>query len=964
MSDAADLIAETAAAGTELGNTGTRIRLHEHPFSGAPAREFWAPSIAHWMVEHYGLAPQVRAQVFRGEPSAETELLGADAVLASDAPLHTVLQSPGYEAIVVAVQWVWANLAYIAAAYQVASALLASPPGMPPNVNRSSSSPNNSLGARDNQVRMNQRVEDIVGRVVSVPSLLMPTYTKYVDNKQVEVGYYSATRGYLEIDPAGDTLRIRDGDSLVADIPGTSVAVYEPFTSPNSGDTPQHLIGDAIIDPIVTVKRSTQVNGFTLKAPNQVQLVSPDDYTLTPDAGGDIITQSNTAPNFNAVAAAGDMLTIALSPVVYTVAAGGGLAIELTIDATAKTIHTNGTDWPDLGLEVGAEVTLAGWSIGGNNGTFEVVSFPSPGLVEIDATTLVDEFVTGVASVAWSRDYSGTREIASVADGYVVLTDSIWTFAFEGSVAITLADKSEWTAWVTLTVPDRTEAWLNIIALAGLNRDDGGGPATTSVDYEIEIEQLDADDLSPLGVVETVTGTLSGDDSEEYADTVERATGWTGPCRVRARRSSNYDYGFNGRITDEIKWQDLYAVSPVDKLHFGNKTTFHTLTYATPRATSSRTRQLSVLGCRMFPTWNGTAFSGSFDAEGRHVSGTIHATTRMLDIVPALAIDPFIGRRSIDEVDMVQLGEVQAALDALHAEAGQFSYTFDTANFSFEETLATIANAVFCKAYRQGTGLGKIRFALDRKQLTSGALFTHRNKRPQSIEPERLSRSFANDADHDGVEFTYVDPDTEQPEMIRIPLDGSAANPKAFEIPGIRSFAQAWLRAWREYFKLKGQRLAIETAGTTDARLLLPFARVDIVDNTRYRSFDGEVVGQDGLTLTLSQAVEFAPGDPHSIVLMRRDGSLQGITCTAGADDHHVVLAELPSEAIVTEHGPAGVRTIYSFASDADRDRMAYLIDEIDPPKSNYVVMRAVNYSDDYYAMDTETIPAAATVIY
>ena len=92
-------------------------------------------------------------------------------------------------------------------------------------------------------------------------------------------------------------------------------------------------------------------------------------------------------------------------------------------------------------------------------------------------------------------------------------------------------------------------------------------------------------------------------------------------------------------------------------------------------------------------------------------------------------------------------------------------------------------------------------------QTSSAALFTHRNKRPNA---ETITRSFSTDAEYDGVEFVYQDPDTEQSETIMLPLDGSAIKYKRFEIPGIRNFTQAWYRANREYRKLLGQRLAIE----------------------------------------------------------------------------------------------------------------------------------------------------------
>jgi hypothetical protein len=155
----------------------------------------------------------------------------------------------------------------------------------------------------------------------------------------------------------------------------------------------------------------------------------------------------------------------------------------------------------------------------------------------------------------------------------------------------------------------------------------------------------------------------------------------------------------------------------------------------------------------------------------------------------------------------------------------------------------------------------------------------------------------------------------------------------------------------------------LETTTTLDARSLLPNARIDVVDNTRFKSYDGEVVGQSGLELTLSQDVVFAPALPHSVVLMRRDGSLQSIPVMAGSAPNRIVLQSLPSEAITTDYGPNGIRTIYSFAADSARGAMAWLVQELDISDGQYVTLRAINYSDSYYAADFAAIPAKAAVI-
>lgn len=941
------------------------ILLHDHPFSGAAPREFRAASIGDWLLGHYGDVPAVTVQVFRGRAaSADTEITAdVPALVANDADVYTVLQSPGFEiAIPAALKTIFTYLQIAAAVYTIGSALLGGNRGMPANVNRTSASPNNSLGVRENQLRLRQRWEDIYGEVPAVPSIMAATIIKYVQNRQYEIGYYGISRGYLQI--LADN--VIDGDTKVSEIPGASAAFYAPFTSPNSGDEPQLLIGDPIIGGVVSARQNTEVNGYTLKAENQVQLAASDTYTFTPDAGGDIIVQDNKAPNFSAVAVPGDEIVISAATATYVVAAGGTDDVELEIVAAAKTLQATGTgapiDWAALGLTVGATVTLAGFSISGNNGARVVAAFPAADTVEFtSATGLADETVTASASATWTRSYTGTRIIETVDDGQIRLTESVWTFGSSGVAAsIQLSDKDHRTPWFTLPDPDltRAEVWVNIVALQGMGRDGGGGLAETSVSYSIEIERLNATTLAPTGTVETISSTLTGKTTDEVAETLEQVTAWVGPCRVRGYRTSPYDYAFNGTIVDEIKWVTLYGITPVEQEHFGAITTVHTVTPATARATSSRSRQLRIDGAaRLLPTWSGSAWSGAFDADGRHVSGTIHPTKRIVDILHAVVIDPVIGNRPASEVDIAQIWSVQQQLDALHAEAGHFSYTFDNDAMSVEEHLEIIARVGFSRVTQQN---GKLRLALDRRQDSSSRLLTHRNKVPAS---ETLTRTFARAAEWDGVEFAYWDPGTKQIETIRLPQDGSARRPQTFEWPGFRNFPQAWLRANREYRRLLGQRMAIETACLLDARSMLPYERVDIVDNTKFKSFDGEVIGQSGLTLRLSQRVEFTPGEEHSIVLMKRDGSVQSIPCTAGADNKHVVLQSLPAEAVVTEHGPDGVRTIFSFAADSARDAMAYLIDEIDPPSGGSVKVRAINYSHDYYSADTEPIPDSAGVI-
>lgn len=925
----------------------TRIQLFEHPLAVVEPQVFEVESLGEWLLSHYGAAPSVNVQIFAGQPSADTEITGdIAAIMRGDLPEYVVLQSPGAPALI------WAAVAATVAA-AVVMTLIPKPEIPSASFNRTQSSPNNALGDRGNKVRMLERVEDIYGTVKSIPSLMMPTYSKYINHLKYEYGYYCVSRGYC------DVADIKDGDTLVSEIAGASASVYHPFSSPNSG-SPVAQIGSAIPDDILTVSRANEVDGITLKARNQI---TPSEavYTFELKLGTTgKISQALKNPNFNEVVAVGN--TVVVTMVDYTIASGPAV---VTVDPGDQSFTVDSGAELFAELKAGGTFAMSGLTAGANNGTFTVVSKPASNKVTVSSTSLVSATDSNVFCTK-TRNYSGSYLVDFVGDGFVTVdlaatTHPQWDVTIQSHTClIPQTGISEYTDWVTLNDQEMTEVWVNVVAQNGMFKDNGN-KITTSVTFELVIDKLDPATLlppTPGGVRLIQGGTLSGSVSDERALTLEAPLTWVGPCRVRMRRTTPYDSGFNGTVQDEIKWTDLYSVTPVTKNHFGNKTTIHTVTQATTRATAVKSRQLNCIASRRLPVYNGTTFSGVLNADGLLTSGTISATSKLCDIIAAVSVDKKIGARALaDDVDMAQIWGVQQQLDAWSSACGQFNYTLDSDTLSYEETLVLIANAGFCIAYRQN---GKVRLAFDRLQTASTALFTHRNKKPNA---ETITRRFANDADYDGVEFTYMDPDSQQNETITLPLDGSYTKLKKYEIAGIRSFTQAWYRANREYRKLIGQRLSIETSTTMDARALLPNARVDIVDNTRYKSYDGEVTGQNGLEITLSKAVEFTPGQSHSIVLMRRDGSLQSIPVTPGSTSKSVVLQSLPSEALVTSYGTDGVRSIYSFAADSARGAMAWLVQEVDVSDGQYCAIKAINYSPDYFASDTLAVPPKATII-
>ena len=841
------------------------IDFFNNPFDKEPTL-FQAETVAHWILEHK--EELTNYAVYDGQPSQQTDITQNVEKLMSNNGHYIVLLSPAAPVVNSVVGFFvqhWSSLITVGS-YALAKYL--APSYSPSNINRTQQSSNNSLAGRTNEVRVLQRIEDIFGLVRAYPSLIQPVYSKYINNKQYEYSYMCIGRGWY------DVADVRDGETLLSDIDGSSAEFFNPFTSPNSG-SPFLSIGSAISEPILLVKRSNNVTGEVLKARNQ--------FVLT-YAGSMVFYKASTIPSsYDRIGSISDEMYANASP-----------SDVITITGTPAAIHDGSyTIRSKIGVSNILELTTA--------------TFPS----------------------------------ASSTSGTFTITTG----------------NPEYTSWVTLKDENMTQVWVNLVAPQGLFYDAGSGKTTLSVDYAIETQALNGSYL-PTGAITTTTGTMTAATSDEQAKTIEITTGHTGATRVRARRTSSHDYGFAGTVIDEIKYQDLYAVTPITVTDFGNVTTVQVVSKATQRATSLKERKFNCNATRKLPTFNGTTFSGAFASNGSVASGTISATKSFIDILAAASIDSKIGQRVLaNDVDMSQIWGVRNTINTWNPLNIEFGYTLDSDNISFEETVRMIADSVFCIAYRQN---GKIRFSFDNVQASSTALFTHRNKKPAS---DTISRLFAADSEFNGIELTYNDNVSDAQETIKLPLSLTATNYKKIELTGVRNYAQAWFRANREYNKILLQRVSIETETTSDGRLLLPNQRIDIVDNTRFDSQDGEIIAQSGLILTLSRDVVFGVGT-HSIILMQRDGGLESITCTAGTSANKVVLAYAPSEAINTVNGGAiGIRTIFSFGADSVASANSYLVQEVNITDSSYVKVTAINYDADYYSADTESIPSRSTVL-
>lgn len=491
------------------------------------------------------------------------------------------------------------------------------------------------------------------------------------------------------------------------------------------------------------------------------------------------------------------------------------------------------------------------------------------------------------------------------------------------------------TDWVSITKikPERLVA--NIGAENGMYRDDGGqSKKRASVTAELQYQLLDSNG-TPYGTIYTAQGTISGRSADETGVTIYATLPTPSAVRVRARRVTDKDFAYEGQVVDEIKYNNLYAQIRDTTPHYGNRTTIYTVRKQTARATSIKSPQLKMVVTERLYKYLG---GGVFDT-------ALSNNTQAMQSLIRLLRDPIVGGLNLTADNMDKLLATQAEIEQYFGkvEAGQFCYTFDSYDATMQDIISTIADAVFCSATRIGQS---VLLELERPRMGPEMVFTHRSKAPDG---EKWTRNFNDRNAYDSLKFGYIDPDTNIKETITIPSDGGLKT-ETYDSKGIRNYQQAYLAAMRRYQKNSLNRVAVEFTAMEEGILAAPNRPISVVKGSRVSPFDGYVIAVDGLTLTLSQNVEFTPGDDHSIILKRRDGSVQSVPVTPGAMDRQVVMTSAPQEAIYT--GNSALKTEFSFGNEQRHNAQMMIVSTVEPNDNREVKITAYNYDTDYYKYD------------
>lgn len=504
--------------------------------------------------------------------------------------------------------------------------------------------------------------------------------------------------------------------------------------------------------------------------------------------------------------------------------------------------------------------------------------------------------------------------------------------------------------WVgPFTVEDPYAIYCNFIAVNGLYKDNGKKQTQFDVDIEVQFTPVDANGnvIGPMQDGEvTVIGSsaLRNSRAATLKYTVApnantKGTYW----EVRARRLTPMDKKFEGRIIDEIQWRDLYIMEYVTQADFGNVTTIYAKTYATSGALSIKERKLNCHATRKIPA----LVTGTND----QLTTELYPTSDARLILIAACLDPYIGRRTASQIDFDNIDrQVDRIVDYFGSDQIlRFNHTFDDANLSFEETVSSIAEAIFCKAYRFGS---KIRLKFESRSTVNRMLFNHRNKIPRS---EQRTIQFGTFEDNDGVDFEYIDQEDGATLNFLIPEDGSAVNPKKVQSVGIQSEFQAHFHAWRTYQKILYQNVGVEFEATAEASLLVINDRILVADNTRPDTVDGQIMSQNGLNIGLSQPFVPVAGKSYTMAIQHFDQTVELLPIVSVPNEYEVVLSKPPKLPLVMELERYAQTTYIISANDSPREK-AFLVQEKEPKDNFTIKVNAINYDDRYYSHDTDYI--------
>jgi len=844
-----------------------------------------------------------------------------------------------------------------------------------PNTNKSSktkTSSTNALSGTQNEVNLGGRIEDVYGTVNKhVPTLWQQPYRFGINDRECEVTLLCVGRGKYDI----NLDEIYDGRVPYKNISGSMVNVYE-------GDNPEpvQVLNNDIRDfgygssyeqstPYNTFGIYSQVSGF-----NPAELEAPDQKALSnirwrirkhsTDLNKAVITPNTSVSNLLS------RLNIRDNSSYFEM-----FDCFLKGSEQFVTVYDH-YDNPDQ-LETFTPLDVSGtYNVDydeSNNSQIVITGFDFTWLNE----NIVQEFIYDGFSVMYEVDLSDGSVTTSyyhpysyIPAGWKVSIGDFTTTGFKShrmdNCFYSPTVNQTGSNWVGPFFTDKTvsrtfqEVYFNLSSNNGFyyveTYNDSGN--TYNREYNVTMEFCLSHGEVP--VKNRPREFTYGTSIKGRKDSVYRTFGNqkqdVNSLALWVRRKSNTIDSDTDRTrrqpVDKIELASVYSKELLPSGHsFGDVTLLHVLTPNNTQSQLVKNRETNLNVTRRLTQYLGNGQFGP--SEG-------FATDQFDQILINMALDPYNGRLDLNQIDVDGILMLRNQIINYFGsdKMTKFGYVFDDVEIPFGEMYETVCTAVNCFPYVQN---GVYSAFFDSPQPTSALQITHRNKVPDSEVREDIF-----ERENDGVELTYRSNETGKPETIYVPNEFSN-NPKKTEIAGVTTELQAYRRAWRDYNRQRYQVVNTEFQTDEFGRMLVPGQRIDSPDSTRfvrradntdgYRIYDGEVVEVNGLSIELSQPVDFVDGEDHYIQFTKTNGdNSELIQCTPGLSEFHVVLNNPPTESI--HDGYQRDKTKFTFCSEQVRQSVALIVQGIEfklDDNKEINTISCVNYDDRYYLNDFDT---------
>ncbi|MGA6877448.1 host specificity factor TipJ family phage tail protein [Acinetobacter sp. AND/436] len=826
-----------------------------------------------------------------------------------------------------------------------------------PEMNQKSG--NNELSNRVNRERIKGRVPDPFGTNKCVPDLIAPPILYYKeDGVEVEECLMCIGRGEFEITD------IKDGDTFGSTIDGFSTSVYAPGMSLTG--TPQIQIGEAFTEAPLVGKKSSAITGQTLEAPTESVIDTAIEGTMYPQY-----------PNRLYLVGGGLDATFSVGESVVVNSERIGVADAQLSGST--NVETNGVitigsavniENPDNFKSIQIDTLLIQDDLNGLldlAGRYEVASILKSGsfayeialinpvsvnpnwalLTEDNLANSSTILTNNSNSVDISGDYANITAVTSdfieleIPVEYQSEWDKLNGITVDSATIELRKYTDNWLGWFYINSADIEKLIFNFYFPKGLFsvRTDGKN-AGMHASYDIEYQELEGS--TPVGPVLQLDGYLIRQQQSTFglSEGIDLPVPFSEGVRVRVRKTSQNTYP-RSAVYDEIKLKSVYACSHLKKLIYPDVTLVRSRTVATDGALSVKERQWNCIGTQKLYSYASGARSLSKQP-----------TNDFADIVTAITLDPLIGRRTLNDLDVQGIYATSQEIKNYFGTplAAHFNYTFDQGSQSFEEALAQIASCVGSNARREGS---QIYFQFEKENPNSSILFNHRNKRPFS---ETRSEKYGVDRDHDGVEVTWIDPaDGWVESIIRLP-DEFITNPKKLELSGVTNKYQAHFLAHRAWNKIQYQREMVKFTAYGEADLVSLNDRIAVVDDVvPTLTSSGDITYWQGQNISISQPVELDPTKSYTIHLQHLNRSVETMLVTQGADEYSLVLERLPVLPLVVK-SEYDEYAKYSITLSTEKDSEAFLITEKSHSGPFESEVTAINYDTRYYSNDKDHI--------